>query len=213
MATKATQSKPSFILNTGDNFYCKIYFSSFKTLKFSQLFEIITGCGIQNTSDYQIKVDYETPYSASSLQLPWYSILGNHEYGYNVDAQIDYATKNKNWIMDDRYYTRRLEISSNVYITFIFLDTSPCISAYRSSNPSGWDPCGTSYPTCSLSSSDDDFEGSCEFHSNIMSQDCSTQFSWFKSTLNNVPSSDWYEYICVCHLIHFTSLNAWICRI
>ena len=33
--------------------------------------------------------------------------------------------------------------------------------------------------------------GQCQFHQNILSQDCTTQFNWLKTTLNSVPSSDW----------------------
>jgi len=44
-----------FIVNTGDSFY---------------------WCGVQNTSDYQINVDFVQPYS--SLGLTFYGALGNH---------------------------------------------------------------------------------------------------------------------------------------
>jgi hypothetical protein len=171
MAAIAEQANAQFIMNTGDNFY---------------------WCGIQNTSDFQIQTDFEKPFlSQSSLQIPWYSILGNHEYGYNVSAQIDYARMSDYWVMDDRYYTRRIEAVSGQFISFIFIDTSPCVSQYRSSSPSGWDPCGTTYPTCSLHSTDDDFEGECQFHQNIIEQDCSVQYEWFVTALAAVPHDDW----------------------
>jgi tartrate-resistant acid phosphatase type 5 len=55
----------------------------------------------------KIAVDFEEPYSAPSLsEIPWYGILGNHEYGYNVDAVLEYANINPIWVMDDRYYTK-----------------------------------------------------------------------------------------------------------
>lgn len=96
------------------------------------------------------------------------------------------------WVLDDRYYTRRVEIGkTGSYISFIFLDTNPCISDYRSSDQDGWDPCGSEWPTCSLSSSDDDFEGECQFNANILTQDCSEQLTWFKSALDAVDSEDW----------------------
>jgi hypothetical protein len=37
----------------------------------------------------------------------------------------------------------------------------------------------------------DDFEGPCEFHSNILSQNCSDQYSWLVNALSSVPSDDW----------------------
>lgn len=95
------------------------------------------------------------------------------------------------WIMDNRYYTRRLKLSASQYLTIIFLDTTPCISEYRSSDSAGWDPCGTTYPTCSLSGGSDDFEGPCTFNTNVLSQDCSAQASWLKGTIAGVPKDDW----------------------
>ena len=132
---------------------------------------------------------YVYPHSFSPILRP----NSNHEYGYSVQAEIEYAMVNPRWIMDDRYYTRRVlaDESSQTYISFIFLDTSPCILGYRQSNPANWDPCSSTYPTCSLQNTDDDFEGKCQFHSNIIGQSCETQYSWFKQQLDAVPANDW----------------------
>ena len=97
--------------------------------------------------------------------------------------------------MPSRYYTKRVQLgSSNTYVSFIFLDTSPCVNEYREDNSNGWDPCSTKYPTCSIkypSQPDDHFEGECHFHTNILSQECGRQFTWFKKTLTAVPKEDW----------------------
>ena len=119
-------------------------------------------------------------------------MLGNHEYGYNVSAVLDLNNVIDNWVMEDRYYSKRVAIDgTNQYLTMIFIDTSPCVSEFRATSSSGYDPCGTMYPTCSLSGGHDDFEGSCQFHQNVISQDCSKQFSWFKETLSKVSKDDW----------------------
>lgn len=170
MEKTATEKDVKFVINTGDNFY---------------------WCGLQNTSDFQIEKDWLEPYKASALQVPWYGILGNHEYGYNVDVQIELSKQHPNWVMDARYFTRRLQLQGSIYVSLILLDTSPCVSEYRSDSQTGWDPCGTEYPTCSLSGGHDDFEGTCKFHENILTQNCSTQYEWFKQTLSNVPKDDW----------------------
>lgn len=154
----------SFVVNTGDNFY---------------------HCGIKSTTDFQLKTDFEDVYTAPSLNVPWYSVLGNHEYGHNVEAQIEYKDPLRRWTLDARYYTRRVEVAFGVHISFIFLDTSPCVKKYRSSNPIGWDPCSSAHPTCTP------HEGPCEFHSNILSQDCHTQYTWFQNALHQVPAGDW----------------------
>ena len=167
MAKTAGDAGIEFLVNTGDNFYY---------------------CGIQNTSDFQIAADLTKPYAFESLNVPWYGVLGNHEYGYNVEAQIELSklSTTPQWVIDDRYFTKRLKLASGVFVSFVFLDTSPCVSAYRSSNTSGWDPCGSEFPTCAPVD-----EGPCKFHQNILSQDCSTQFSWFKQALAAVPTGDW----------------------
>lgn len=173
MATAASTSKPSWVINVGDSFY---------------------WCGIQNTTDFQLSVDFEKPYSAPSLQqLPFYGVLGNHEFGYSPQSVIDYGKVNPRWVMPAHYYTKRMLIDSDTdtHVSMIFIDSSPCVQSYRDTNPANWDPCSTTYPTCSLKSTDDDFEGKCEFHSNIMQQDCAAQFSWFKQELAAVPKDDW----------------------
>ena len=127
MAETAEQNKASFVVNTGDNFYY---------------------CGITSTSDKQVADDFTNVYSAKSLQVPWYSVLGNHEYGYDVEAQCQLSKVLNNWVMDSRYFAKRVAISDNQHISFIFLDTSPCVSAYRGDDESQWDPCGSEFPTC-----------------------------------------------------------------
>lgn len=56
MGLTAVASDAQFIIGTGDNFY---------------------WCGIQNTTDPQISVDFEKPYSNANLAgLKWYHALG-----------------------------------------------------------------------------------------------------------------------------------------
>jgi len=170
LKTVFAKQNVQFLVNTGDNFY---------------------WCGIQNTSDFQIKTDWLDTYSDSVRATKWYGVLGNHEYGYNVQAQIDLGKIYPNWIMDARYYTRRVALTATQSVTLIFLDTSPCVSEYRSSSKGGWDPCGSEYPTCSLSGGGDEFEGTCRFHANINTQDCTKQLSWFQTQLAAAPKEDW----------------------
>lgn len=160
MAKTAEENKAAFVVNTGDNFYY---------------------CGITSTADKQVADDFTNVYKAQSLSVPWYSVLGNHEYGYNVEAQCELSQSVHNWVMDSRYYSRRVALSGQVHISFIFLDTSPCVSAYRGDDESKWDPCGSDFPTC-----DPIDEGPCKFHENILSQNCSSQFQWFKQQISQV---------------------------
>eukprot|EP00756_Hemistasia_phaeocysticola_P034572 Hpha_TRINITY_DN16528_c1_g3::TRINITY_DN16528_c1_g3_i1::g.137259::m.137259/K14379/ACP5; tartrate-resistant acid phosphatase type 5 len=170
-AAMAKEQDTQLVINTGDNFY---------------------WCGIQNVSDFQVQADWVKPFlSHESLQVPWLSILGNHEYGYNVDAQIELGKQYPHWVMDARYYSRRIALDDTHHMTFIALDTSPCISIYRSDNKTNWDPCSEQYPTCSIVSGSDQFEGPCLFHEHIMTQDCGAQYKWLSAELAKVPKDDW----------------------
>merc|ERR1719253_1314220 len=167
MGKTADANPIKFIFNVGDNYY---------------------WCGIKNTSDPQITADYLNVYTASSLQVPWYSTLGNHDYGYNPEAQIrfTYVDPTKRWYMPARYYSKRLQLSDTQYLTFIVMDTSPCIAHYRSDNASHWGACSSAFPSCGPID-----KGPCRFHENIMGQECRIQLAWFKWTLRNTPKGDW----------------------
>ena len=163
--TDLIQNTPnySFIINTGDNFYY---------------------CGIQNTSDPQITEDYTKLFA--QIDLPWYNCLGNHDYGFVPEAQLQLSTIISNWNMDDRYYWRRLDFEdSNQTINLIALDTNPCVKDYRANDPSKWDPCSTEFPTCSP------VEGECFFHANILKQACDPQLEWFRNVLDKIPAGEW----------------------
>ena len=161
MKIYASEYKPKLILNTGDNFYY---------------------CGIQNTSDPQINTDYITLFG--NIGLPWYNTLGNHDYGFNPAAQLQLNQSIPSWIMDDRYYHRRV-ILSNITLNIIVLDTNPCINDYRGEDRAKWDPCNIQYPTCSP------MPGECMFHQNIIAQDCKKQLDWFNATVSNISPHEW----------------------
>lgn len=158
--TEVGQDPPLFVLNTGDNFYY---------------------CGIQNTSDPQISEDYTALFGG--LGLTWYHSLGNHDYGFSPEAQIALNETIPGWIMDWRYYHRRISISPTIIANIIVLDTNPCVSDYRGDDRRHWDPCGTQYPDCSPVAEP------CRFHENIISQDCDAQLVWAKQTLDNITSA------------------------
>ena len=163
----ASEYKPKLVLNTGDNFYY---------------------CGIQNTSDPQINADYMELFG--NISIPWYNALGNHDYGFNPAAQLELNNTIPQWIMDDRYYHRRIEFNSSyiengIALNIIVLDTNPCVNDYRGNDRAKWDPCSIQYPLCSP------VPGECMFHENIINQSCKTQLDWFNTTLSNIPSNEW----------------------
>ena len=89
---------------------------------------------------------------------------------------------NDRWVMPARYYSKRVEIgSTGHFISFIFLDASPCQADYRGSDSSKWDPCGGDYPGPS----------DCKFHENVLAQDCGEQLAWLKTAVTKIPDGDW----------------------
>jgi len=158
----------AFVVSTGDNFYY---------------------CGIQNTSDAQINEDYTTIFGG--MGVPWYQSLGNHDYGFSPEAQLALNETIPGWIMDARYYHRRVVISSGsgnhdeIIANIIVLDTNPCVKDYRGTDRRLWDPCGTEYPDCSP------IMEPCRFHENILSQDCDTQLVWAKKILESIGKREW----------------------
>lgn len=55
-------------------------------------------------------------YSDPALQLPWYALLGNHDYVQNPQAQIQYSQQrlDARWNMPDTNYTQAFAVASGV---------------------------------------------------------------------------------------------------
>ncbi|KXZ52138.1 PAP1 protein [Gonium pectorale] len=58
---------PQFVISTGDNFY---------------------PSGLNSAEDPQFSVSFSRVYSGPGLQVPWYAVMGNHDYGDNVDVNL-----------------------------------------------------------------------------------------------------------------------------
>lgn len=80
-----------FVVSTGDNFY---------TL------------GVSSASDSKWKKSFSEIYSVG--MRPWHPVLGNHDYGGRVQAQLDYT--NDRWQMTKRW--RNLKVSPGVELFF-----------------------------------------------------------------------------------------------
>lgn len=87
--------------------------------------------GVASTQDPLWTTNYEAIYAHPELMIPWYPILGNHEYRGNTQAVLDYAGVSRRWMMPARYYTKVFE-DDGVSVRFIMIDTSPLITRYRS---------------------------------------------------------------------------------
>jgi len=140
MTDLARQRKPSFVVNTADNFYF---------------------AGVESTHDDLWNMMFEELYPDESLQIPWLSSLGNHDYGgHDCDyclfhdsdvwshdprrgkpcsqAMIDYDTehdwqwpspKEVRWVLpmkgEDRWYMKSFKFpKANVTIDVFVIDTN-----------------------------------------------------------------------------------------
>ena len=108
MGQVAERSPVDFIISTGDNFY---------------------DTGVASVEDPHWQHSFEEIYKAPGLQVPWHSVLGNHDYDGNVQAQLDYTQRSTRWHMPDRYYHFHQPIGEEEAL-FVFMDTSPFISNY-----------------------------------------------------------------------------------
>lgn len=70
-----------FIALLGDNFY---------------------PSGVKNVLDPQWESKFEKPYLF--LKMPFFAVLGNHDYQGNTQAQIFYSEKSDKWKMPSHYY-------------------------------------------------------------------------------------------------------------
>lgn len=111
MISVARASGARFVLSTGDNIYPN---------------------GVKSADDPQWKTKYESIYQG--LNLPWWSVLGNHDHRGNVDAQIAYAGKNTLWNMPGRNWIQQFDASAVTKLTLVALDTTPIMQ-----NADGWE--------------------------------------------------------------------------
>ena len=86
--------------------------------------------GVRSVDDPLWLTNYELVYSHPELMLPWYPVLGNHEYRGNTQAVLDYSGVSARWQMPARYYTRVLE-DDGITLRLVMIDTAPLLDKYR----------------------------------------------------------------------------------
>lgn len=143
MAKAVKVIEPELIISTGDNFYPN---------------------GVASVHDPLWRTSFEEVYHHFALQLPWYVVLGNHDYRGNAQAEIDYTKVSRRWNMPDRYYNFDRTSDDDARLSFIFIDTSPF---------------------------DHDYYTEETYRSAVITQDTAKQKIWLDSLLNIKQSSDW----------------------
>lgn len=109
MGESAKEIDARFVISVGDNFY---------------------EDGISGIEDPAWHNSFEAVYDAPSLQVPWYVILGNHDYHGNSQAQLDYSANSSRWRMPARWYQYERSAPDNARIGFFAIDTSPMMAEY-----------------------------------------------------------------------------------
>lgn len=102
MSRVASARSAQFVLYLGDNFY---------------------ETGVSSAADPLWKTAFEDIYTQPSLQIPFYAVLGNHDYYGNEEAELEYALTHPRWKMPSRYYTFSAGISPGDSVQFFALDT------------------------------------------------------------------------------------------
>ncbi len=110
MALACKNAKAAFVISVGDNFYEN---------------------GVTSLDDKQWQQSFEKVYDAASLQVPWYVILGNHDYRGNSDVQLEYGKTHPRWIMPARYYSQVHPVDASTRMECFYIDTSPMIQEHR----------------------------------------------------------------------------------
>lgn len=99
------------VITLGDNFYTS---------------------GVTSTTDTLWTTIWKNVYLADSspLNVPWYAVLGNHDYGSfaNAEAQVNRHlmsdTDDDNWRMPSHNYTQNFDIVGGGQVQVIFIDTT-----------------------------------------------------------------------------------------
>ncbi|MGE0741945.1 MAG: purple acid phosphatase family protein [Hyphomonadaceae bacterium] len=106
MGRVAADMESDFVVSTGDNFYRQ---------------------GVRSTEDPQWRESFEDIYAAPSLQIPWYVVLGNHDYEGSPAAEVDYTRTSTRWRMPSRYWRQDMTTSDGTAAAFFFIDTTPIV--------------------------------------------------------------------------------------
>jgi tartrate-resistant acid phosphatase type 5 len=81
--------------------------------------------GIANVTDPQWDVSFHDVYSAASLDIPWYPILGNHDYHVDPTPQIERSFEEDEtmWTFPSRYYVYNYTLSDGAIVSVVNIDT------------------------------------------------------------------------------------------
>lgn len=91
-----------FVIALGDNFY---------------------GDGVTGVNDALWDTAFHDVYTAPTLHIPWYGVLGNHDYHGSIEAQVKRTYVEDMWKMPSIYYVKHYEVGNNAILTIVYIDT------------------------------------------------------------------------------------------
>ncbi|KAJ7970236.1 Purple acid phosphatase [Quillaja saponaria] len=105
MGKTAEKLDINFVISTGDNFYDN---------------------GLIDENDAAFEESFTKIYTAKSLQKHWYSVLGNHDYRGDAEAQLSPVLRK----IDSRWLCLRSFIVNAEVAEIFFVDTTPFVNEY-----------------------------------------------------------------------------------
>lgn len=102
MQKVAQRLDAQFVVNVGDSFY---------------------EDGVSSVQDERFRTTFEDVYAGPALQVPWYTIGGNHDYRGNITAQIEYSSVSKRWTYPSLYHSHSFTADDGTTLDLIMIDT------------------------------------------------------------------------------------------
>ena len=119
-----------FVLNN-DNWYTSSYLWYIFFFFYLFLFIRLQGDnfyvdGVKNATDPLWNTAFHNVYTAPSLQIPWYPIVGNHDYHQSIQGQIDrtYLEGETMWTFPSNYYVKSYTLNDGGKMTIVYIDTA-----------------------------------------------------------------------------------------
>jgi tartrate-resistant acid phosphatase type 5 len=81
--------------------------------------------GVTGIHDDMWDSAFHSVYAAPSLNVPWYGVLGNHDYHGDISAQIDRTVVSGEtmWYMPSTYYSVDYSVPGGGVMTIVYIDT------------------------------------------------------------------------------------------
>lgn len=118
MNDRAVEASCDFVVSTGDNIY---------------------PSGVTSAQDSQWKTKFENMYlQYKALSIPWYAVLGNHDYRNDPQAQVEYSSTSDYWHMPARYYSFRRMVDATTAVDFFALDTQRIMNGSAREEQKQW---------------------------------------------------------------------------